>query len=138
MLRCHKKGLVNQHRTSLNFQNSIFLYILQYCPFPVFPEWFVFAKYIIYWPSQIAQLVKNLPAMQETPVHSWVGKVPWRRERLPTPVFWPGKFHEPYSRWGHMSEFCTDKCLRNFLNYFLRALSDSNYCWGTPNTDLPL
>ena len=26
--------------------------------------------------------------MQETPVHSWVGKIPWRRERLPTPVSW--------------------------------------------------
>ena len=23
----------------------------------------------------------------------WVGKVPWRREWLPTPVFWPGEFH---------------------------------------------
>ena len=23
----------------------------------------------------------------------WVGKMPWRRERLPTPVFWPGEFH---------------------------------------------
>ena len=22
----------------------------------------------------------------------WVGKTPWRRERLPTPVFWPGEF----------------------------------------------
>ena len=22
-----------------------------------------------------------------------VGKIPWRRERLPTPVFWPGEFH---------------------------------------------
>ena len=27
----------------------------------------------------------------------WVGKMPWRRERLPTPVFWPGEFHGPYS-----------------------------------------
>ena len=27
--------------------------------------------------------VKNLPAMQET----WVRKIPWRRDRLPTPVF---------------------------------------------------
>ena len=25
---------------------------------------------------------------------SWVGKTPWRRERLPTPVFWSGGFHE--------------------------------------------
>ena len=23
----------------------------------------------------------------------WVGKIPWRRERLPPPVFWPGEFH---------------------------------------------
>ena len=30
--------------------------------------------------------------MQETPVYSWVRKIPWRRERLPTPVFWPGEF----------------------------------------------
>ena len=25
--------------------------------------------------------------MQETLVHSWVGKICWRRDRLPTPVF---------------------------------------------------
>jgi len=23
----------------------------------------------------------------------WVGKIPWRREHLPTPVFWPEEFH---------------------------------------------
>ena len=37
--------------------------------------------------SLIAQLVKNPPVMQETQFDSWVGKVPWRRDRLPTPVF---------------------------------------------------
>ena len=31
----------------------------------------------------------------------WVGKIPWKRERLPTPVVWPGEFHEQYSPWGH-------------------------------------
>ena len=31
----------------------------------------------------MAQLVKNPPAMQET----WVGKICWRRDKLPTPVF---------------------------------------------------
>ena len=32
---------------------------------------------------------------------SWVGKIPWRRARLPTPpVFWPGEFHGLYSPWG--------------------------------------
>ena len=35
----------------------------------------------------VAQLVKNLPTMQETLVNSWVGKILWRRDRLPTPVF---------------------------------------------------
>ena len=30
----------------------------------------------------------GFPAMRETWVLSWVGKIPWRRERLPTPVFW--------------------------------------------------
>ena len=32
--------------------------------------------------------------------HPWVGKTPWRRERLPTPVFWPGEFHGLYGPWG--------------------------------------
>ena len=49
-----------------------------------------------YWTSLVAQLVKNPPAMWET----WVGKIPWRRERLSTPVFWPGEFHGLYSPWG--------------------------------------
>ena len=26
--------------------------------------------------------------------------MPWRRERPPTPVFWPGEFHRLYSPWG--------------------------------------
>ena len=30
----------------------------------------------------------------------WVGKIPWRRERLCTPVFWPGEFHGLYSPQG--------------------------------------
>ena len=42
------------------------------------------------------QLVKNPPAIWET----WVGRIPWRRERLPTPVFWSGEFHGLYSPWS--------------------------------------
>ena len=35
-------------------------------------------------------------------VDPWVGDpfFLWRRERLPTPVFWPGEFHGLYSLWG--------------------------------------
>ena len=43
--------------------------------------------------SFVAQLAKNPHAMRETWVDLWVGKMPWRRERLPTPVLWPGEFH---------------------------------------------
>ena len=28
----------------------------------------------------------------------WVGKIPGRRKRLPTPVFWPREFHGLYSQ----------------------------------------
>ena len=31
---------------------------------------------------------------------SWVGKIPWRREQLHTPIFWPGEFHRLYSPGG--------------------------------------
>ena len=43
------------------------------------------------WASLVAQLVKNLPEM----------KIPWRTERLSTPVFWHGEFHGLYSPRGH-------------------------------------
>ena len=42
----------------------------------------------------VAQLVKNPPAMQETWVQSLGWEDPWKREQLPTPVFWPGEFQE--------------------------------------------
>ena len=32
-------------------------------------------------------MLKNLPSTQETQFNFWVGKFPWRRDRLPTPVF---------------------------------------------------
>ena len=35
----------------------------------------------------VPQLVKNSPAVQETPVGFLGWEVPWRRDRLPTPVF---------------------------------------------------
>ena len=37
--------------------------------------------------SLAAQLIKNLPSLQETWFNSWVRKIPWRKDRLPTLVF---------------------------------------------------
>ena len=31
----------------------------------------------------------------------WVGKILWRRERLPMAIFWPGEFHGLCISWGH-------------------------------------
>ena len=45
------------------------------------------------WVSPVAQLLKNSPAMWETWVRSLGCEDPLRRERLPTPVLWPGDFH---------------------------------------------
>ena len=53
------------------------------------------------WAFLVAQLVKNLLAMWETWVRSLGWEDPWRRERLPTPVFRSGEFHGLYSPWGH-------------------------------------
>ena len=49
----------------------------------------------------VAQMVKNLPAMQETWVQFLGQDDPIEKERLPTPVFLPGEFHGLYSPWGH-------------------------------------
>ena len=53
----------------------------------------------------MAQMFKHLPAIWETGFDSWVGKIFWRREWLPTPVFLSGEFHRQrslagYSPWG--------------------------------------
>ena len=62
------------------------------------------------WASLVAQLVNYLPTMWETGIgNSWVGKIIWRRERLPTPVFWPGEFHGLYSSWGCKESDTTER-----------------------------
>ena len=40
---------------------------------------------------------------------SWVEKIPWRREILPTPVFWPWEFHGLYSLWGCKESDTTER-----------------------------
>ena len=45
---------------------------------------------------------KNLPTIWRPGFDPWVGKFPWRRERLPTPVFLPGEFHRQGSLVGYI------------------------------------
>ena len=55
------------------------------------------------WASLVAQLIKNPPAVWRPGFNPWIGKIPWRRERLPTPVFWPGEFDT--TEWLTLSHF---------------------------------
>ena len=50
----------------------------------------------------------------------WGGKIPWRRERLPTPVFWPAEFHGLYSPQGHKESDTTEQ-ISLALSYIIEA-----------------
>ena len=49
--------------------------------------------------EQRASLVRIRLQCRRPGFDPWIGKIPWRRERLPIPVFWPRKFHGLYP-WG--------------------------------------
>ena len=60
----------------------------------------------------MAQLVKNLPPVQETWAQSWVGKIPWRGKYSSIPAWripWteePSSLHSP---WGHKDSDTTER-----------------------------
>ena len=68
------------------------------------------------WAFLVAQMVKNHLQCGRPGFDPWVGKVPWRRERLPTPVFWPGEFHGLYSLWGRKELDTTERVSRSAKN----------------------
>ena len=59
--------------------------------------------------SLVVLLVKKLPAIMKTWVRSLVGKIPWRRERLPTPLSWRIPWtcivHRVTKNWTLLSDF---------------------------------
>ena len=66
----------------------------------------------------IAQMVKNLPAMQETWVRSQGWEDPWEKRTDTTPVFWPGEFHGQRSLvgdspWGRKESDMTEQLIHN-------------------------
>ena len=64
-------------------------------------------SYILYiYIYLVTQTVKNLPVMQETGLNPWVGKIPWRREWLPIPVFLPRESHGQGSLVGYSPWSC--------------------------------
>jgi len=54
-----------------------------------------------YWTFLVAQLSRICLQYGRLAFYPWVGKIPWRRKRLPTAVSWPAEFHGLYGPWGH-------------------------------------
>ena len=50
---------------------------------------------------------------------SWVRKLPWRRDRPPTPVFWPGESHGLCSPWGRKESDTTERLSLHSLLFTL-------------------
>ena len=63
----------------------------------------------------------------------WVGKIPWRREGLPTPVFWPGEFHAQGSVPSCWARKESDRTQRLTLQIGLRKL---NLTWFNSSSKL--
>ena len=63
----------------------------------------------------MAQLVKNLPATQET----WVPSLGWEdplKGKATHSVFWPGEFHGLYNPWGHKELDMTEQLSLHFTS----------------------
>ena len=65
--------------------------------------------------KKAVQLVNNLPAMRRPQFDSWVRKICWRRDRLPTPGFWPGEFRGLYSPWGCKESYMIEQLSLSLL-----------------------
>ena len=65
------------------------------------------------WTSLVAQLVKNPPAMQETPVPFLGWEDPLEKGKAThfpfSLLFWPGEFHGLYSPWGREEWDATER-----------------------------
>ena len=86
----------------------------------------------MYIASLVAQSVKNLPAVQETPgFDPWVGKIPWRRKWQPTPVTLPGKSHGQRrlvgcSPWGCKESGTTEQLTLTYTYLYIYMITFSS------------
>ena len=89
-----------------------------------------YGKELFYFSLNLAYSIKGFPcgsAANESAYNAgdlslipWLGRSPGERERLPTPVFWPGEFHGLYSPWGCKESDRTEQLsLAHFHTHFL-------------------
>ena len=51
-------------------------------------------------------------------------ELPWRRERLPTPVFWPREFHGLHSVWGGKESDTTEQLSLHFTSQVVQVVKN--------------
>ena len=84
------------------------------------------------WTSLVTQQRIHLQCRRPR-FYPWVGKIPWRREWLPTPVSLPGESHGQrsltgYSPWGHTESDTTGELTLELApGYFLCFWGSSEY-----------
>ena len=72
----------------------------------------------ISWASLVAQMVKNLPVMQEFgSLDPWIRKITWRRQWLPTPILLAGEFHGQRSLVGYSTWGCKESDMTELFNH---------------------
>ena len=77
-----------QHLELLRFFFSFLNWsIVDFQGFRCTVKWFSYTDLCIFQILVVAQLVKNHLQCRRPWFDFWVGKIPWRRNRLPTPVF---------------------------------------------------
>ena len=75
----------------------------------------------------MAQSVKNPSANAgDCRFDPWVGKIPWRRELLLTPVFLPRKFHGQWSLVGYNHVVAKSQTQLSYY-HFLKTVYTSKY-----------
>ena len=74
--------------------------------------------------SLVAQMVKSPSTIQEIQFSPWAGKIPWRKEWLPIPVFLPGEFYRlkslaGYSPCSHKELAMTERLILWLFGFFV-------------------
>ena len=83
------------------------------------------------WTSLILQIC---PQCRRPGFNPWVGKIPWRRERLPTPVFWPGEFHGQRILAGVTKSWTWLSDLHTHFFFFLEAKPHMHFSHASCNS----
>ena len=64
--------------------------------------------------------------------HPWVGKMPRRRERLPTPVFWPGHIAHGVAKSRTRSDLHFEYSWASLVAKTVKNLPAMGETWGNP------